>query len=61
MNESMPRKRADELFDAAFAAKWVARQGLDAVSGAAATLAEGFKLAARVFGDLLQAPAADPR
>ena len=29
MNRSMPRKRADELFDAAFAAKWGARQGLD--------------------------------
>lgn len=29
MNESMPRRRADELFDAAFAAKWVIRQGLD--------------------------------
>ena len=32
--------------------------GRPAVPGAAATLAEGFKLAARVFGDLLQGPAA---
>lgn len=30
MNESMPRKRADELFDAAFAAKWARRRQLDA-------------------------------
>jgi hypothetical protein len=30
---------------------WAARPG---VSGAAATLAEGFRLAARVFGDLLR-------
>jgi len=73
MGTAMPRRPADELFDAVFAAKWAVRQGLDpetgaeehanawwagrpAVAGAAATLAEGFRLAARVFGDLLWEP-----
>ena len=34
MGTAMPRRPADELFDAVFAAKWAVRQGLDPETGA---------------------------
>src|SRR5258705_7945546 len=33
MGTAMPRRPADELFDAVFAAKWADRQGLDPETG----------------------------